>query len=49
MNPWLLAITVACYGSVSFNYVRSGEHGLSLAFLGYALGNAGLMWSAFKQ
>jgi hypothetical protein len=48
MIPWLFAVTVACYLGIAANYVRQGEWFYALAFVGYALGNAGLTWAAFK-
>ena len=46
MSAWLIAIIGIVYLIVSIDLFIKGQLGLSIAFLGYALGNVGLYLAA---
>lgn len=48
MGPPLLAIVAVIYALVAVSYWRSGDHGMTLAFVAYALANVGFIVSALK-
>jgi len=48
MAGWLIAAMGVVYLVVSADLLMKGQHGLGIAFLGYALGNVGLTLEAIK-
>jgi len=46
MSGWLIAAIGVVYLVVAVDLFRKGQVGLSIAFLGYALGNVGLFMEA---
>jgi hypothetical protein len=46
VSTWALIATVLLYLLTAYDLFRQGQHGLSLAFLCYALANVGLIWAA---
>jgi hypothetical protein len=48
MAAWLIAAMGVVYLVVSGDLILKGQHGLGVAFLGYALGNVGLTLEALK-
>jgi hypothetical protein len=45
VSAWLLGVTVLIYTCVSIDLFLNARPGLALSFLGYALGNVGLIWA----
>jgi hypothetical protein len=48
MSAWLIAIIGVVYAIVAVDLYLAGRVGLSIAFVGYALGNVGLTLEALK-
>jgi hypothetical protein len=48
MSAWLIAIIGVVYAIVAVDLYLAGKVGLSIAFVGYALGNVGLTLEALK-
>ncbi len=46
MAPWLILLIGVVYLYVAADLFYTGKHGLSLCFIGYALGNVGLYLAA---
>lgn len=46
MSSWLIAVIGVVYLVVAVDLFHKGQLGLSIAFLGYALGNVGLFLEA---
>jgi hypothetical protein len=46
MAAWLIALIGVVYAVVAFDLIRTGNLGLGIAFIGYALGNVGLYIAA---
>ena len=46
MSSWLIAAVGCVYLVISADAAWTGKVGLSLTFLGYAIGNVGLYWMA---
>lgn len=44
--PLWLASGLYCWQA--FEYFRLGQHGMTLAFLAYALANGGFIWSIYQ-
>lgn len=45
MTGWQIAVTVILYAWVSFDLWQQGRTGMSISFVGYAIGNAGILWA----
>jgi hypothetical protein len=45
----LLVIPAVCYGAAAFSYSASLRPGMALAFVGYVIANAGLIWDALAH
>jgi hypothetical protein len=43
MNAWLIAIIGIVYLFVAVQFIMKGQVGLGVSFLGYALGNVGMV------
>lgn len=43
MNVWLIAFIGLVYTAVSVKFFLEGQYGMGISFLGYALGNVGLV------
>lgn len=48
MSGWQIAVTVLLYAWVAVDLWHAGRHGMSVSFLGYAIGNAGILYAVFK-
>lgn len=50
MTPNTLPLWLACglYLWQAWNYGWAGQHGMALAFVAYALANAGFIWAAVQ-
>ena len=48
MSAWLIACIGIIYAIVAVDLYLAGRVGLSIAFVGYALGNVGLTLEALK-
>ena len=46
MSSWLIAVIGVVYLFVAVDLYSKGQIGLSIAFLGYSLGNVGLFMEA---
>jgi hypothetical protein len=46
MAPWLILAIGVVYLAVAADLFYTGKQGLSVAFIGYAIGNLGLYWAA---
>ena len=46
MAPWLILAIGVVYCIVAVDLICAGKTGLSLAFVGYAIGNVGLWMAA---
>ena len=44
MSPYLIALVGLIYAYVSFENFRSGNHGVGIAFAGYAFSNVGFIF-----
>ncbi len=45
----MLGITAGIYGITAGAYYFTNRPGMTLAFVGYVIANAGLMWDAFHS
>jgi hypothetical protein len=43
MNAWLIAIIGVVYAIVATKFMLDGRMGLGISFIGYAIGNIGLV------
>lgn len=43
MNAWLIGAIGIVYLIVAINFIMKGQVGMGISFLGYALGNVGLV------
>jgi len=43
MNAWLIGVIGLVYLFVAIQFIMKGQVGLGISFLGYALGNVGLV------
>lgn len=43
MSPWLILVTGIIYAYVSVEQYCIGNHGMAIAYCGYAFSNVGLM------
>lgn len=43
MNVWLIAFIGLVYTAVAIKFFMDGQAGMGISFLGYALGNVGLV------
>ena len=48
MNTWLMGFIAFVYFIVAINFFRNNEIGFGLSFLGYVVGNIGLILAALK-
>jgi len=48
MNSWLMGFIAIVYFIVAFNFFRNSEIGFGVAFIGYVIGNIGLILAALK-
>jgi len=48
MSAWLIAVIGIVYAIVAFDLFINERIGLSIAFMGYAIGNVGLTLEALK-
>lgn len=48
MNVWLISFIGLVYLWVAVNYFKDGQIGLGISFIGYAIGNAGLVILTLK-
>jgi len=48
MNTWLMGFIAIVYFVVAVNFFRNSEMGFGLSFVGYAIGNIGLILAALK-
>ena len=48
MSTWALSLATVLYLLTSLDYAQQGNHGLSLAFVAYAVANIGLLWSGLR-
>jgi len=48
MNTWLMGFIALVYLIVAVNFFRTSEIGFGLSFIGYAVGNIGLILAALK-
>lgn len=48
MNTWLMGGIAVVYAVVAINFFRSSEIGFGVSFVGYAIGNIGLILAALK-
>jgi len=46
MSSWLIACIGVVYTVVAVDFIRKGQIGLGIAFIGYAIGNVGLFIEA---
>jgi len=46
MSSWLIACIGVVYTVVAIDLLRTGQTGLGIAFIGYAIGNIGLFLEA---
>ena len=43
MNAWLIGLIGVVYTIVAIQFIMKGQVGMGISFLGYALGNVGLV------
>ena len=48
MNAWLMGAIAVVYGIVATKFFIDGRIGLGVSFVGYAIGNIGLVLEVFK-
>jgi len=48
MNEWLIGSIGAVYSFVAIKYFVAGRIGMAIAFVGYAIGNVGLVLESLK-
>jgi len=48
MNSWLMGFIAVVYAIVAAKFFLDGRIGFGIAFIGYALGNIGLVLEALK-
>ena len=48
MNAWLIGAIAIVYSIVASKFFIDGRIGLGLSFIGYAIGNIGLVLEVFK-
>jgi hypothetical protein len=48
MNTWLMGAIALVYLFVAINFFRTSEIGFGVSFIGYAVGNIGLILAALK-
>lgn len=46
---WLLGISAALYVGISIAYAAGSRPGMTVAFIGYAIANIGIVWDAFHS
>jgi len=46
MNSWLMGFIAVVYSLVAFNFFRGSQLGFGIAFIGYTIGNIGLILAA---
>lgn len=49
MSAGLLGVVTVIYLGVAVGYWRDGRHGMALAFVAYALANAGFILDAVRE
>lgn len=49
MTPWELGLASGLYLMVAFRYLADSQPGMALAFVSYALANAGFIWAAVRS
>lgn len=48
MNAWLIGFIGVIYTIVALNFFKTGQIGMGISFIGYALGNVGLVMVTLK-
>lgn len=48
MNAWLIGAIAVVYSIVATKFFVDGRIGLGVSFIGYAIGNVGLVLEVFK-
>jgi hypothetical protein len=48
MNAWLIGFIGIVYTIVAINFFRDGQIGMGVSFIGYTLGNVGLVMVTLK-
>ncbi len=48
MNAWLIGLIGIVYTIVAIQFIMKGQVGMGISFLGYALGNVGLVMVALQ-
>jgi hypothetical protein len=48
MNAWLIGFIGFVYTIVAINFFRDGQIGMGVSFIGYTLGNVGLVMVTLK-